>query len=219
MHTWSKEQKILLILAPTLVVLQIVFFQLFVHFFGDTWGYLLGYVVYWLVWCIPVPLLFLKQKQSRLWTFPTSASKSWVHILSISLISLPVIATFFAVFAPYISLAGWKIALLALLFALINAPLEERLWRGVFPVYFPHSRLFGFLYPTLFFGLWHLAPALAKDSGMDGGILSFVGGALFMGLLWAWYSYRFKTILPTTVAHILTNTFAFTGFLYVNWFS
>jgi hypothetical protein len=52
------------------------------------------------------------------------------------------------------------------------------------------------------------------------GLLSFVGGALFMGLLfWGWYSCGCKSVLPTTVAHILTNLFAFTGFLYVNWFA
>ncbi|MGG1663144.1 CPBP family intramembrane glutamic endopeptidase [Brevibacillus sp. NRS-1366] len=122
-------------------------------------------------------------------------------------------------FAQYAPLASWTVIFLALLFALINAPLEELLWRGVFPDHFPHHPVLGFLYPTICFGLWHFAPALAKDSGMDGGLLSFAGGAFFMGSLWGWYAYRYKTILPTTVSHVFTNFFAFTGFLYVNWFS
>lgn len=219
MNSWSKEQKILIAIPPVLILLQIIFFQLLVHYFGDTIGYLLGYAMYWLVWCIPVSFLFYKKAHAEVWSFPKDASPQWAHRISMTLIALPAIATLFAAFLPYIPAAGLKVALLALLFALINAPLEERLWRGVFPAYFPHSRLFGFLYPTICFGLWHLAPALAKDSGMEGGILSFAGGALFMGLLWGWYAYRYKTILPTTASHVLTNFFAFTGFLYVNWFS
>lgn len=71
---------------------------------------------------------------------------------------------------------------------------------------------------SLSLGAWHLAPALAKDSGMGGGIPGFAGGALFMGLLWGWYAYRYKTTTPSMAAHVLTNFFAFTGFLYVNWF-
>lgn len=219
MKSWSNEQKMLVAMPPVLVLSQIIVFQLLMHLFGDTWGYLLGYVVYWLAWCIPFSILFLPKKRSSLWRYPKDTSPKITHSLALVLVALPVFATGIAVFSHYAPLAGWGIILLALLFSLINAPLEEILWRGVFPSCFPHHRFFGFLYPTVCFGLWHFAPALARDSGMEGGLLSFVGGALFMGGLWGWYAYRYKTVLPTVVSHIFTNLFAFTGFLYVNWFA
>lgn len=198
---------------------QIAVFQLFVSLYGDTWGYLLGYVSYWVIWCIPVSILFLNKNLSGIWRIPTVSTKKKAHWIAAAFVALPVFATGLAVFPQYAPSAGWKVILLALFFALVNAPLEELLWRGVFSTVFPQSLLLGYLYPTLCFGAWHLAPALAKDSGMEGGIAGFVGGALFMGCLWGWYAYRYKTILPTTVSHVLTNFFAFTGFLFVNWFA
>ncbi|USG67598.1 CPBP family intramembrane metalloprotease [Brevibacillus ruminantium] len=217
MNTLSSKQKALLVIAPALVLTQITVFQLLVRHYGDTLGYLLGYIVYWLVWCIPVTLLFIGPPSSILWRFPADVSyKQWI---ATALVALPAIATCMAVFLPYAPLAGRNVILLALLFAIVNAPLEEMLWRGVFPSLFPHNLWLGFLYPTFWFGSWHLAPALVKDSGMDGGILAFVGGAVFMGLVWGWFSYRYKSILPSTLAHLLSNFFAFTGFIYVNWFA
>jgi membrane protease YdiL (CAAX protease family) len=214
----TRKQVVLALLAPALVLSEIVMFQLFVHLWGDTWGYLLGYVLYWLVWCIPISVLFLHKRLAEIFQFPKGVSKK-AHWVAFSLVALPAFATGLVVFPAYAPSAGWKVILLALLFAMINAPLEELLWRGVFPAVFPKSLWFGFLYPTLCFGAWHLAPALVKDSGMGGGLPSFVGSALFMGIVWGWYSYRYKTVIPSTVSHLLTNLFAFTGFLYVNWFA
>lgn len=219
MNSFSLPQKTLLVLAPALVLSQVALFQLFVHLLGDTWGYLLGYVIYWVIWCIPVSILFLKKSLSSMWRFPKVTTNKAAYWVATSFVALPALATGLAVFPQYAPFAGLEVVLLALLFAVINAPLEELLWRGVFTSVFPKRLFWGYLYPAICFGAWHLAPALARESGMEGGILSFVGGALFMGILWGGYAYRYKTVLPSTVSHLLTNFFAFTGFLYVNWFA
>lgn len=52
----------------------------------------------------------------------------------------------------------------------------------------------------------------------QGGFLSLVGGAFFMGLLWGWVSYKTKSIKIVTIAHIITNFFSFTGMIFENWF-
>lgn len=215
MHNYSLEQKLLIILAPTLVIFQIAIFQFLVNDWDNNLGYLSGYISYWIIWCIPLSLVFSRK---RFIVFKSTRVKR-IGWLPYTLLFLPVISTYIAVFTKYAPLSGLKVILLALLFACINAPLEELLWRRVYPSYFPKSIVFGYLFPTLFFAGWHLAPALVKEFSMDGGILAFVGGALFMGIIWGWFSYRYKTIIPTTIAHLLTNFFAFTGFLYVNWFS
>lgn len=218
MNSFTFLQKILVFIAPALVLSQIALFQLFVHLWGDTWGYLLGYIIYWFVWCTPVSIIFLKSSLSGMWKLPKASSKK-LHLMAVFLVALPAFATGLTVFPQYAPYTGWQVILLALVFTVINAPLEELFWRGVFPSVFPKSLFWGYLYPTFCFGAWHIAPALAKESGMDGGMLSFVGGALFMGILWGWYSYRYRTVLPTTLSHLLTNFFAFSGFIYVNWFA
>ncbi|WP_166242958.1 CPBP family intramembrane glutamic endopeptidase [Paenibacillus turpanensis] len=228
----TREQKALVLLAPMLVAVQIICFQLFVRLLGDSWGYLLGYVVYWVCWCVPIIAVYRnvlhKGNDRRVfradtimggWKRSDGASFSRARWIALLAVFLPAMGTGLTVFPPAAYAGGWTVVALAVFFALINAPLEELLWRKVFPAVFPGRVLLGYVLPTVCFGAWHLAPALAKDSGMDGGIAAFAGGALGMGMLWGWYAFRYQTVVPTIIAHFLTNTFAFTAFLYVNWFS
>jgi membrane protease YdiL (CAAX protease family) len=120
-------------------------------------------------------------------------------------------------FLPYFREAGIGTILLALVFALINGTLEELLWRGALIATYPKKIWIGYIYPTLFFSAWHIAPELILPNPLSGGALSFICGALVMGFAWGWIAWRSRSILLTTVAHILTNFFGFVGFIYLNW--
>mgnify|MGYP005834088471 CR=1 FL=1 len=39
-----------------------------------------------------------------------------------------------------------------------------------------------------------------------------------MGILWGWVAFRTKSIKVVTIAHIITDFFAFTGLIFDNWF-
>lgn len=59
---------------------------------------------------------------------------------------------------------------------------------------------------------------MAKGVVYQGGFVSLVGGSFFMGILWRWVAYKTKSIKIVTVAHIITNFFAFTGLIFENRF-
>ncbi len=64
---------------------------------------------------------------------------------------------------------------------------------------FNKNILLAYVYPTIFFGIWHISLYFAKGMVYQGGFPSLVGGAFFMGLLWGWVVY--KTEFIKTVEH------------------
>ncbi len=131
---------------------------------------------------------------------------------------IPCIATLFAVFFEFAPKAGIHVIGIVFVFAIINGTIEEMFWRGVFNKVFGNNILFAYIYPSLFFGIWHIALFLAKGISYQGGFLLLVGGSLFMGLIWGLVAYKTKSIKVVTIAHIIANFFAFTGLIYENWF-
>lgn len=109
--------------------------------------------------------------------------------------------------------------IIAFFFALINGTLEEMFWRGVFNRVFYNKILLAYIYPTIFFGIWHIALYYAKGIEYQGGFASLVGGSFFMGILWGWIAYKTKSIKVIATAHVITNFFAFTGMIFENWFA
>lgn len=209
----ERKRLIVIAAAPILVISCIFTFQLFVYWWGREIGYLLGFSFYWLIWCALFSLRLLSLDQLKMLYRPILGKSQIINLL---LILLPVIATGSVVFRVYAGKAGLTVLCLALLFSLINGVLEELFWRGLYNTLFRNSFWFGFVYPTIFFGCWHVAPYLIKSVSFEGGALSFVGGAFFMGTLWGWAVWKSKSIFFTTYAHVCTNFFAFTGFIYVN---
>ena len=59
---------------------------------------------------------------------------------------------------------------------------------------------------------------IAKGVLYHGGALALVGGAGIMGIIWGYVIFKTKNIKVTIMAHILTNFFAFTQLIYINWF-
>ncbi|HEX9972146.1 MAG TPA: CPBP family intramembrane glutamic endopeptidase [bacterium] len=125
--------------------------------------------------------------------------------------------TFIVSFFPFFREAGIGIILLAFLFALVNGAAEELLWRGALVAAYSSGFWRGYLYPTFFFGAWHIAPELVLPNPLSGGALSFIGGALVMGLAWGWIAWHSRSILLTSISHVLTNFFGFVGFIFMNW--
>ena len=122
-----------------------------------------------------------------------------------------------AAFVPYAAHAAPGVFVAALVLALVNAPAEEMLWRGTYNALFPGSLRLAYLYPTVFFGLWHFAPAVVMENPLPGGTWSFVGGATVVGALWGWLAWRTRSILLTTLSHLAANFFGFVGFIHLAW--
>lgn len=68
------------------------------------------------------------------------------------------------------------------------------------------------------FSSWHIALAFAKEIVHTGGSIALIAGSCFRGILWGFVAYKTKSFKYTTIAHVVTNFFAFSGLVYENWF-
>ncbi len=213
-----KQKQSIRFLAPPLIVLSnIVIFQLCKLWWGATWGYLIGFFYYWMCWCILFSIWFIGFRNVKnLYHLGMCFITNRLWVILPLLLIFPIV-TLMLSFLPYFNEAGITVILLALVFALINGTLEELLWRGALIAAYPTNTWVDYIYPTFFFGAWHIAPELVLPNPLSGGLLSFIGGALVMGFTWGWIAWCSYSILLTTFAHVLTNFFGFVGFIYLNW--
>lgn len=137
--------------------------------------------------------------------------------LELVLTWLPPAGVFAAVFLK----AAPRLPLLALVavvgVSVVNGLTEEVFWRGAFVAAFPDRVRVAYLYPSSLFACWHVALALLPGVRYEGGVLALIGGAAVMGFGWGWVVWRTRDLRSVVIAHILTNTFAFSGLVLTNW--
>jgi membrane protease YdiL (CAAX protease family) len=113
-----------------------------------------------------------------------------------------------------------------------TAVLEETAFRAVLPAVFVarHGLWRGCLIASTWFGLWHVLPALhlsnlnptltgllgSGTAGQVAGVVLGVVGTTFAGLWWCWVRYRSGSVLATMIAHVATNSVAYTIAFWVN---
>lgn len=214
----TKQKQQIRFLAPPIIVLStILIFQVTKLLWGTRWGYLAGFCFYWICWCLIFSFWFIGPKNIKsIYQFNKDARSPKIGSL-IPLLAIFPVMTFIASFLPYFRDIGTGIILLAFFLALVNGTAEELLWRGALIAASSSDAWRGYLYPALFFGAWHIAPEFVMPNPLSGGALSFIGGALVMGLAWGWIAWRSHSILLITISHVLTNFFGFVGFIYMNW--
>jgi len=83
-----------------------------------------------------------------------------------------------------------------------NGVLEEILWRGVYIKLFPDNKVWGVLWPSLWFGIWHLAPGSVSVVFSP---WTLMAGAIVFGLSWSMLAMRTKTIRWSIISHTLTG--------------
>ncbi len=115
--------------------------------------------------------------------------------------------------------------------ALIRIPLgtvvlEETAFRAVLPALFTirWGVLRGCIAASLCFGVWHVLPALGLTevnpaatrifgpgaAGVTVAVVFAVVGTAFAGLWWCWIRYRARSVLATMIAHVGSNSVAYT---------
>ncbi len=202
------------LLLPGFLLLPVTLasFYFLPQLLGKTTGYLAAFVLYW-AWCVVHGLYLGKGEIKTLYRLPP---RTGIHLLWSVLCFLPAIGAFTAAFLvaqPF--LGGWLYLILGAA-ALVNGSVEEFYWRGGYVSRFGQSKVYAFLLPTLLFGLWHISVYVAYGINYQGGFWPLVGGAFFMGLLWGYTAFRQQGILVTSLAHVLTNFFAFSNLLVQN---
>jgi membrane protease YdiL (CAAX protease family) len=215
--SFHKSKRVLLVLlAPVLLLSTYFMFGLLKELLGDVLGYLGGFLFYWIFWCLIIPISIIGSKNiKQLFKKPKNklGNPRWVGAI---FLAGPVIAPFFTMFLSSISSAGLFVIVISIVFALVNGSLEELLWRGVFVKVFDDSWIWGYLYPSVMFGYWHLSPQVIFASQMPGGAFAFATTSIFMGLTFGWIAKKTRSIRYTTTAHILTDFMGLAGFAFLN---
>ena len=170
------------------------------------YGYLFALTFYWLAFCLPViGWHALEGNDGRLF----SEKLPWRDWWLIPLLLLQVGSVAIVNFVPNTSILSQGGMYLALLIAAINGPVEEMAWRGGFLGTFRDRPRLGFWLGWCLFTAWHVPLAMSVGISFDGGALALIGGAAALGLLWSWVAWRTGSVFYVSIAHGLTNIFAF----------
>jgi len=177
----------------------------------------LGFMVYWLFWCILIPIILLggiRPLFELFQPFPTFSELSWkTHLF----LWWPIAFPLFFVFIPRLMKANVNILLASILLGIVIGITEEILWRGVYMRLFPNNVWLNLVYPSLMFAIWHIAPQTVVINRMPGGTFSFMSYAFLLGLSYAITVYQTKSIAWCTVAHAIHDTLGLGGFVYAVW--
>ena len=92
-----------------------------------------------------------------------------------------------------------KLLIIAIPVAIINGICEELLWRGLYVKAFQGKFVLGVVYPSIGFALWHISPQLVIPA--ETGIWPFVLSTFFLGISYAWISYRTSSIKWNAISH------------------
>ena len=195
------RKQIFAISSPILVLLSMYpIFRFLSVLFHDNWriSWILGLMIYWLIWGIGYPMLTIGKSYIRNIIKPQKP-----NIKLIILILFPLIMTTIFKFIPG-SINYDKpdtFILLTLLFSAFgNGFCEEIYWRGVYMKLFPKNLIFRIIWPSIFFGLWHYIPgSLNPDSSH---VIGLMIGAVFLGFYSSFLAWKTNTIWWSILIHV-----------------
>jgi membrane protease YdiL (CAAX protease family) len=115
-------------------------------------------------------------------------------------------------FPKAIKQATVLVVVCSLLLAVVNATLEEVLWRTTYLQTFS-NRWISIGYAALGFAVWHYAPQVIIANRNPGGSHSFVLFSFILGLCFGYVAFRQQSVFWTTISHTLLD-FAGLGALF-----
>lgn len=176
---------------------------------GREKGYLLGFVFYWLVWCLLVPLLLLGRAGfSSLFVdkAPLISRPNWLAAVLWAVITLVTILMYGRDFLR----ASPTLILIAIPAATVNGLCEEILWRGMYVNLFPDNFWLAIIFPSIGFALWHLVPLQVFPEGSRS---AFVLSTFFLGLAYGFIAFKTGSVAWTALSHSLGGILALSGML------
>jgi len=209
------KQRVMIAAPVALIGSMYLAFQGFSYLLGASRGYVVGFVLYWVFWCIGLPLIFLGANGvASLYSqhSPKLVSKPWLTVL---IISWPIALPFATIFLPKILTASLSAVAVSIILGVVIGITEEIFWRGLFAKLFPNNFWVGSIYPSITFGLWHLAPLSVQGTNDPGGSFSFVFVSILLGLSWSYYAQKTRSIRWCTVAHVINDSLGLAGIKWV----
>jgi membrane protease YdiL (CAAX protease family) len=194
------SRQIVAIVAPLiLVAVMVPVFRVLAGAFAGNWrmGWYLGLAAYWLTWCTFLPLWAVGKED--LWAMIRPQT---LTLRLLPLVLVPVIGASLYRLVPGMDYQKPSVGMFLLLLSTSfgNGFFEELLWRGVYMHLFPRNILFGIVWPSIWFALWHYAPGSIAPNGNALGLMI---GSGMMGFYLAFLAQGTGTIWWTIVGHTL----------------
>jgi len=204
MPGWLNMQsykKLVLLIIPLILTLSCALvFKWAVATYGSKPGYCIGFLFYWLFWCLFIPVLLIGSKTILQYFSCKPHTFNWQ--VNACLV-VPLIFVYVYAFPPALQHANAAIIALSLLISIVNATAEEVLWRGVYLHVYKDNKWLSVIYASVGFAVWHYAPQVVFVNKRPGGAHSFVLFSFCLGLCYAYVAGKQKSILWTTIAHVL----------------
>lgn len=205
------SRQALVAVAVTFILAMLALVPWLTGTLGATRGYIAVFLLYWLLFCLPMGWIFRPRGHSVRALGLAVGAERWVPWTVAAQVGAVAVSSW--IMAPD------RVPLLAILFAvpfgLVNGFCEEFFWRGAFLHQGRGNALFQALGVGLF-TLWHVPLALAHGVTYPGGAVALVGGAMGLGAFWAFIAYRTDRIGWPIISHMLTNAVAFSGLISLN---
>ena len=174
---------------------------------GKEKGYLLGFLFYWAIWCLLIPLIFLGRNNFLFLFVDITPLFSKPNLLVAVLFGFITLITLL-MYGKDLVRASLSLIPIAIPAATINGICEEALWRGLFVKTFPNNLWLAILFPAIGFALWHFVPQQIFSKGNR---FTFVLSTFFLGLAYGFIAYRTGSAKWTAISHSLNAVLALGG--------
>lgn len=158
-----------------------------------------GFAIYWLGWCLAVPLWLLGPREAvRLLATGRPLPRSLLLPLA-----LPVTGAVATQLIPHRREVDVPTAAIMAGTAAVNAVGEELLWRAVFMREFDRHPSLAMLWSLIGFSAWHFAPQIILPSRLGRG--RFVAGSAVVGIASTVTVWNSGGLRQVVVAHAVTD--------------
>jgi membrane protease YdiL (CAAX protease family) len=211
------KHRFIIAMPPLLIVSMYGAFRYLTARFGFPSGYLAAFGLYWVGWCVIVPIGLMGTRAIRHLFGPSSVPFAKLGATTQVLLWWPLVFPLAFSFLPRIRTTRLAVLFASLALGLVIGVTEELLWRGVYVTTFPNQFSLNAIYPSIAFGLWHLCPLSALPSRYPGGALAFTFYSVALGLSYAYYARRTGSIRWCTVSHCIHDALGLGAFAYASW--
>lgn len=212
---FTRRQWVLLVTPVVLVPAMVLVFRGLVAEYGLQLGYLLAFAVYWVGWCLVLPAALLGVDGIRdVFREGTPRFGDRPRLVA-ALLLWPLPFPLFTYFLPNVGEATLAVLVVSVLVGVTIGVTEELLWRGTFVRVFPENVWLGYVYPTVTFALWHVAPLSVRPPAVPGGAYAFVFYSLLLGGSYGYYARKTGSIRWCTVSHVVHDSLGLSGFTFL----
>ena len=212
-----KQYRLIIAVPPLLIASMYGAFRFLTAWLGFPAGYLAAFGLYWIGWCVIVPIENSGHARSSqpVDTPDRTLRPVGSHDSHVALVASSISACLLVCPANRVDIVGHRRRVGGT--GGLTGVTEELLWRGVFVTGFPNRLSLNTIYPSIAFGLWHLCPMSALPSRYPGGPMSFAAYAVALGLSYAFCARRTESIRWCTVSHCIHDALGLGALAYASW--